>query len=200
MLVIAEAAPLEAFGEAASRRVAHLLEAAGIELFTETIPASFDGASLFVPMAGTLRCDAAVALPALIGHPIAGVPHDASGFVPVDAHCRVEGVDGVYAVGDMTARPLKQGGLAAQQADVAASAIAAAAGVPIALEPYRPVLHAMLLTGEGHQYLHYPPAERTGLDGPRVTPAWLPHKIAAAHLGPYLATHGELIVQEPGRV
>jgi sulfide:quinone oxidoreductase len=49
----------------------------------------------------------------------------------------------VYAIGDMTNRPLKQGGLAAQQADVAAAAIGAAAGLTASSEPYRPVLRAI---------------------------------------------------------
>ena len=42
------------------------------------------------------------------------------GFTPVDAYGRIPGGVGV-PVGDMTTRPLKQGGLATQQADVAAS-------------------------------------------------------------------------------
>ena len=42
------------------------------------------------------------------------------------AACRA--LPDVYAAGDMTSRPLKQGGLATQQADAAAAAIAAAAG------------------------------------------------------------------------
>ena len=40
----------------------------------------------------------------------------------------MEGLDGVYAAGDATWYPIKQGGLAAQQADVVATAIAAAVG------------------------------------------------------------------------
>ena len=75
------------------------------------------------------------------------MPHDIEGFTAVDDWGRVQDLADVYAVGDMTSRPLKQGGLAAQQADVAASAIAASAGAPVAVQPYRPVLSAMLLGG-----------------------------------------------------
>jgi sulfide:quinone oxidoreductase len=90
----------------------------------------------------------------------------------------------------MTARPLKQGGLAAQQADVAAAAIAAALGEPVRPEPYEPVLRAILLTGEGPLYLRHPPAPA---DAATEAPWWPPHKIAGAHLAPYIATHGELV-------
>ena len=69
--------------------------------------------------------DLVVALPHLRGPELPGLPEESGGFVPVDAYGRVRGVDRVWAVGDMTTRPLRQGGLAAQQADVAAADIAA---------------------------------------------------------------------------
>ena len=50
------------------------------------------------------------------------------GFLPVDAHGRVVGAPGVYAAGDATDFAIKQGGIACQQADAAAEAIAAEAG------------------------------------------------------------------------
>ena len=59
--------------------------------------------------------------PAPRGPRLPGLPADADGFVPVDPHARVRGIERVWAVGDMTNWPLKQGGLAAQQADVAAA-------------------------------------------------------------------------------
>ena len=49
-----------------------------------------------------------------------------TGFVPVDPHGRVAGLERVYAAGDGTAFPIKQGGLATQQADAVAETIAAA--------------------------------------------------------------------------
>ena len=68
--------------------------------------------------------------------------------------------------------------------------IARAAGAITLVEPYRPVLRAMLLTGDGPRYLRHPPAG----DAESVSsPWWPPHKIAATHLGPYLATHADLI-------
>jgi sulfide:quinone oxidoreductase len=109
---------------------------------------------------------------------VTGVPQDIAGFTSVDERGRVSGLDDVYAVGDMTSRPLKQGGLAAQQADVAARAIAASAGAPVRVEPYRPVLRAMLVSGRVPLYLQNPPAEDEG-----VAPD--------SQLAQYLATHGE---------
>ena len=46
------------------------------------------------------------------------------------------GSTGVYAAGDVTTFPLKQGGLAAQQADAAAEAILAGLGVPLMPRPF----------------------------------------------------------------
>jgi sulfide:quinone oxidoreductase len=90
----------------------------------------------------------------------------------------------------MTSRPLKQGGLATQQADVAAAAIAAAAGAEVEAERYRPVLRAMLLTGGSPRYLRH----RAGDHG-QVSddaPWWPPHKISGRELAPYLTAHPEL--------
>ena len=90
---------------------------------------------------------------------------------------------------------LKQGGLAAQQADVAAACIAAAAGALLRPEPYRPVLRATMLTADRPHHLRADPG--AGHEGPAddaaMDPWWPPHKIMGAHLAPYLASHGELL-------
>ena len=65
---------------------------------------------------GRLEVDRVVALPTMTGPSISGVPASLGGFLPVDAHGKVLGVDGIYAAGDGTSFPVKQGGLAAQQA------------------------------------------------------------------------------------
>ena len=82
-----------------------------------------------------------IALPRLHGPHLPGLPDEPDGFAVVDTYGRVRGLDRVWAVGDMTTRPLKQGGLAAQQADVAAADLAAeVAAAPVRVAPYKPKL------------------------------------------------------------
>jgi hypothetical protein len=59
----------------------------------------------------------------------------------------------VFAVGDMTTGVMRQGGLAAQQAQAGASALAAETGVDVTPVPHAPVLRGMLLTGAEPLYL-----------------------------------------------
>ena len=92
----------------------------------------------------------------------------------------------------MTARVVKQGGLATQQADVAAAAIAADAGVPVDTPAYEPVLRAMLLTGERPRYLRRAAGQQAPAS--QDSPWWPPHKIAGRELAPYLTAHPELLV------
>jgi sulfide:quinone oxidoreductase len=113
------------------------------------------------------------------------VPVDALGFVPVDPYTRVPGMNGVHAVGDIAAHAVKQGGLSAQQADVAAAVLAAGAGAPVTPEPYRPVLRGLLLTGGGATYVRHDPAGTSEVSDEMLW--WPPGKIAGRHLGPYLA-------------
>ena len=90
--------------------------------------------------------------PVPAGPAVPGLP-DTDGFIPVDEHGLVEGLEGVYAAGDATDSPIKQGGLAGQQAVVAAEAIAASHGADVDPQPYRPVLRGMLLTGGSGRWL-----------------------------------------------
>lgn len=126
-----------------------------------------------------------LALPRLVGNPVRGLPADSYGFIPVDEHCAVSSTPGVYSVGDATTHSLKQGGLATQQADAAAAAIAHAFGVPIDAAPYRPIVRSLLLTGVTSAYL------RQGADGTSDAAFhslwWPPTKVAGRYLAPFLA-------------
>ena len=188
LVVTPEDAPLEVFGLEASQHVDGLLAARGIELLTGHRPISFDANGLIATPSERLDVDRVVALPAMSGPRIRGVPQTVTGFIPTDRHGKVPDADGVYAAGDGTAFPVKQGGLAAQQADAAAAAIAAKAGADVEPEPFVPVLRGLLLTGREPSYLR---ADLTRPELPSETaerPLWWPAaKVAARNLAPYLA-------------
>lgn len=153
-IVTPEDAPLEVFGRGVAERIAELLAERKVELVTGAHPIEFrDGRLRFTP-AGEVEADAVIGLPRLEGRRIAGIPHDADGFVGIDEHCRVIGLERVYAAGDMTSFPVKQGGIAGQQADTAAEAIAAEAGARISPRPFDPILRGVLWTGRGPRYLY----------------------------------------------
>jgi sulfide:quinone oxidoreductase len=105
-----------------------------------------------------------------------GVPRGAGGFVPTDDLGRVKGLEHVFAAGDATSFPIKQGGLAAQQADAAAAAIAALAGVPVEPRPPDLLLRAALLTGSAPQFMRVrlSEGETTSTAGPSVL--WWPRE------------------------
>jgi sulfide:quinone oxidoreductase len=186
-LLTPEEAPLALFGSAASDAVAELLEIRGIDLRLRTSPVSFAAGELHLAPKGRITADRVVALPRLEGIRLAGVPHDAHGFVRTDPYGRVPGLDDVYAAGDLTSFPVKQGGIAAQQADVAAAAISQRAGAPVRQTPFIPVLRGQLLTGMFPRYLRGEPA--TGASTVSTEPLWWPPaKIVGHHLAPFLAT------------
>ena len=193
MLITPEERPLGIFGGAASDAVASLLAAANIE-FVGSAYAGVEHGYVTVDPGGR-RIDVArvVSLPTLEGREIEGVLADPTGFIQVDAHGRVSGLDRVYAAGDGTAFPIKQGGLATQQADAVAEAIAAAAGAPIEPEPFRPVLRGILLTGGDDRYLRFGVAGGDG-EADVATQAlwWPPTKIVGRYLAPYLFSQDEL--------
>lgn len=149
---------------------------------------------------GALPADRVVSLPRFDGPRLPGLPHDSRGFIPNDPHGRVEGLDDVYAAGDATTFPIKQGGLATQQADVVAQAIAARAGAPVTPEPFRPVLRGLLLTGRTPAYRSTELRGGLGdMSRAEVEPLWWPpSKIAGRYLSPYLARLTATAHPEPG--
>jgi sulfide:quinone oxidoreductase len=139
--------PLALLGSEAAQPVSNELELAGVAVVSAAQVDVEQGRSATVvlqPSGRRLEVDRVVALPALYGRPIAGIPADADGFFDVDEHCRVRGLDGVWAVGDNTAFPLKSGGFAAEQADVASEDLAAVAGADIQPRLFDPAHHQEL--------------------------------------------------------
>ena len=187
-IVTPEPRPLQLFGAAASDVVVELLDRHGIGLLTETIPAGVEENKLRFVGTGQVDADRVVALPRIEGPRLPGIPHDTNGFVPIDEHGQVGDVEDVYAAGDLTNFPIKQGGLAAQQADAAAEAIAAAAGVEITPTPFTPVLRGLLLTGLTPRYMRAEVgSNESELDTEPLW--WPPGKIVGRHLAPFLASH-----------
>ena len=121
------------------------------------------------------------------GPRLAGLPFDESGFIPIDEHARVAGVEDVYAAGDGTNFPIKQGGLGTQQADAAAEHIAARLGASIEPTPFNPVLRGKLLTGSGSLDLRH---DLTGGHGEGIASThhlwWPPQKVGGRYLAPWL--------------
>ena len=190
-----EQRPLAIFGPAASRAVEELLAECGVFLFASRYAVAVSPEGLTVVPGDSSAADRVVSLPRLIGPAIDGLPRDSAGFIPTDAHGRVLGADDVYACGDASAFPVKQGGIAAQQADAVAQAIAAAAGADVEPRPFKPVLRGLLLTGRRPQYLR---AELSGGRGDALADPdplwWPPAKIVGRYLTAFLAEHG---IREP---
>jgi sulfide:quinone oxidoreductase len=184
-----EPRPATVFGAAASREVAHRLAEAGVHLHAGVLPESVDGGAVWLAEGGSLEADLVVALPQPAGPAIPGLPADAHGFLPVDRYGRVEGAPAVWAAGDATARPLKQGGLAAQQADVAARSIAAGLGGDVTPVPYEPALRGVLLTGGDPRFLRRS-AHSSVPSAASDHPLWsAPGKVADGRVARYLAAH-----------
>jgi sulfide:quinone oxidoreductase len=201
-VVTPEPSPLAVFGPAASEAVAELLRARGIEFFGGTFVRELGGDGIrFGPGDRAFGPAEVVALPAMEGPAIPGLPADEHGFLPIDDHARVKGVDDVYAAGDGTNFPVKQGGIGTQQADAAAEEIAHRLGASGAPEPFRPVLRGKLITGGESLHLR---AEVAGGGGEgEASPDclwWPPHKISGRYLAPFLY-HGEAHTEPepPGR-
>lgn len=195
-LVTPEERPLQLFGSEPSKVVVELLDGHGIRLRTDTVPLSAENGVLRFVGSGQIEADRVVALPQIEGPRLTGIPHDTNGFVPTDEHGRVRGADDVFAAGDLTDLPIKQGGLAAQQADAAAASIAAAAGSDLDPEPFAPVLRGLMLTGLTPRFMR---AELGRLESTVDTEPlwWPPGKIAGRHLGPFLASRLHLSRSAP---
>ena len=186
VIVTPEERPLALFGEAASAAIAELLELRGIHIETAAAAHSWADGTLFLDGGHELPADAVVALPTLEGPPIDGIPQDESGFVATDEFGGVLRLSDVYAAGDLTQAPIKQGGLAAQQADSVAAAIAADAGAPVQATSYMPVLRGLLLTGMVPRFLRSE-ASASVIDTQPLW--WPPAKIVGRYLSPFLAEH-----------
>lgn len=187
-LATSEHEPLGDFGPSAAKTVRDLLGDRGVR-FLDTQATGYERGVVTLATGRPLRADAVITMAELTGNPLPGLPTDENGFIKVTETMAVEGLPDVWAVGDATTYPVKQGGLAAQQADTAASVIAARFGAPVEEQPLQPVLRGMLLTGVTSTYLRGDAvSSEVGFD-----PLWWPPtKLAGRYLAPYLADRHQL--------
>jgi sulfide:quinone oxidoreductase len=193
-LVTPEPEPLAICGARASRAVRAMLEPEGITFIGSAHAEVRDGAVLLDKGRGRIEAERIACLPLLEGPSTPGVPTDVAGFIPVDSSGRVPGAPDVYAVGDATAFPIKQGGLACQQADAVAESIAAAVGAPVKPTRFRPVLRGQLITGGRDRFLRRRLDDAQDAGEVSEQPLWWPPtKIAGRYLAPYLLGRDALL-------
>jgi sulfide:quinone oxidoreductase len=185
-LVTPEPSPLAAFGPEIGVVVAEALAEAGIRAITGVdVHDVRDGVVFARGGAEVVSAQRVVALPRLVGPRVPGMHSDAQGFLLTNGFARADGLRGVYAVGDGSDQPVKQGGVGAQQALTAASHVAMRAGADVRPIAFEPALRAKLLTGSGAWYLR-----RTAPDGGATVSSralwWPPAKVVAPHLAAYL--------------
>jgi sulfide:quinone oxidoreductase len=143
ILVTPEPPPLTLLGGPAVQAVSEELDRAGVTVVSAEhaqVDAGRPPAVVLHPSGDRHEVERVLALPVLRGRRIPGIPADGDGFVETDEHCRVRDLAAVWAVGDCTALPLKSGGFAVDQADVAAEDIAALAGASVEATSFEPDL------------------------------------------------------------
>ena len=184
-----EPAPVSALGPQAGDAIAASLAAAGVRLRARLPVQRLEGDRLLDVRGYVLAsADRVVALPVLVGPRLRGLPHDRDGFIPVDATGAIRGVPSAYGAGDATTVPFKQGGLAAQQAEVAAHAIARASGADVAATTIDPTLRAHAAAGTGATWFSTPLRASSGR-APVLSesPLWHPStKVSMPYLASYL--------------
>lgn len=198
-IVTSEPSPLAIFGKRASASVQSLLDERGIDVWCSKYPMEFAGGGLNCLPEDSFPAAAVVAAPRLAGPAIRGLPTDRAGFLPVDELGRVRGLHAVFAAGDGTDFPIKQGGIAALQADTAAVSIARLAGADVEPHPFKPVLRALLLSEKRPTFMH---VELTGGGGDTSEVSdealwWPAGKIFGRYLSPFLASLGITEVHPP---
>lgn len=184
-VITPEALPLSLFGCEASLALGEELERVGIALESAAMARIESAPELQVliqPSERRLKVDRVVALPGVEGPRIPGTTQDDAGFIRVTRNGQMRDSDSVWAAGDAIAYPVKFGGLATQQADMAAIDIAARAGAGPPPAETTLSLRGVLMTGAAPRVLGGAPAPRDVQQ-----PIWHPEgKVLGRYLTPYL--------------
>lgn len=195
-VVTSEHEPLGSFGAAGTALVSELLAANGVTLHLDAPADRLENGRLLLHDGRSLPLQEAVALPRLEGPFLGDTPHDTEGFITVTPHCEVVGLADVYAAGDATDFPIKQGDVGMQQADLIAKQIVAdLRGEPVP-RAFKPELEAVLLTSLGARSLalRMSPEGRHGLVSVKRAPE---AKLAGRYLGAFLAAGTHAVQRVP---
>lgn len=179
--------PLAIFGAQPAARIKTLLDDAGIELIAGAGKLAYENGRLTCEDGRTFEPDEVITLAQPIVPDIPGVPQGRDGLIDCDPEMQVRGLQNVWIAGDATWFPIKQGGIAAQQAEVAAAGIARAAGVDMPQQIFEPTIRAALLTGDEPQFLTTDLSEDGEAELSTSPLWWPPIKVAGPRLAPYLA-------------
>ena len=184
-VVTAEQTPLAVFGPDASASVARMLGRAGVAVHAGSQVAAWSWGRLEIAGGDALAADRVIALPLQRGPALDGLPADSHGFVRAADDGGVPGCPDVWAVGDGSTFPVKQGGIACQQADSVASVIARRMGADVEEVPFPPTLRGWIGDGGRARFLQ---SDLHGAGPAADAPPWWPvAKVAGRFLSPFLA-------------
>lgn len=197
-VVTAEEQPLSIFGSAAGAAMTHQLATAGVRLRTGTVVRSRIGGELVLASGERVDADRVVTMAALSGPEVPGLPATPLGFLPVETDGRVPHTEGVLGAGDATDFPVKQGGVACQQADTAAATAAIMLGHPVDPIPFEPRLRGQVWSGADTRFIRSDLAggrdESDGVVSEHEPLWWPPGKVAGRHLTAALeGARGDLV-------
>ena len=188
-VVTAEPSPLAVFGPQATERVERALRREGIEVIANAVVRDWRWGRLELEGRDPVAADRVIALPVLRGPAIEGLAADAHGFLHTLPDGRVAGAPGVWVVGDAGTFPVKQGGIACQQADSAAAEIARGLGAEVEELPFQPVLRGWIWDGAGGRFVRadLPVGGHESPGAESLHPLWWPvAKVAGRFLTPFL--------------
>jgi len=201
-VVTPEDAPLAVFGQRAAQMMTGVLADAGVELSIATIVREWRNGALCTVPDGAIAADVVISMPVICGPFLPGIPHTAQGFVDADQDGRVRAHNRIFVAGDAGPFPIKQAGLACQQADRVAAIVCAHLGISTIEIPRAPVLRGLVWSGQGEHFLRRDLAggrdESHGTVSTSAALWWPPGKVAGRFLAPFLhEVEGHELVDMP---